>query len=184
MRSGLGKASSPYPKTPAISQESDIRWLDMETLKKANFFWAKDVRALGDLLVRWGEVMRYKGIFQAKRPGGGWDFNMSQMAWGPHARYVEHSHSIPEFYYMMSGPVEHWVGERKYIVRPGDIFVTGSFEPHQSRGIVDGVPFRNISGSWAPNGDRSVFKRPAYILEPLPKQAEGAVLKADEKFHP
>ena len=184
MRSGLGKASSPYPKTPAISQESDIRWLDMETLKKANFFWAKDVRALGDLLVRWGEVMRYKGIFQAKRPGGGWDFNMSQMAWGPHARYVEHSHSIPEFYYMMSGPVEHWVGARKYIVQPGDIFVTGSFEPHQSRGIVDGMPFRNISGSWAPNGDRSVFNRPAYILEPLPKQAEGAVLKANEKFHP
>ncbi|VAW04743.1 hypothetical protein MNBD_ALPHA04-296, partial [hydrothermal vent metagenome] len=184
MRNALGKARSPYPETPAVLQESEIGWLDMETLKKANFFWAKDVRALGDLLVRWGEVMRYKGIFQAKRPGGGWDFNMSQMAWGPYARYVEHSHSIPEFYYMMSGPVEHWVGEHKYIVHPGDIFVTGSFEPHQSRGIVDGMPFRNISGSWAPNGDRSVFTKPAFILESLPEQVVGAVLKADEKFHP
>ena len=54
MLNTLGEARSPYPKTPVTSQESGVPWLDMETLKKANFFWAKDVararrlaRALG-----------------------------------------------------------------------------------------------------------------------------------------
>ena len=182
-RADLGAEREKYPDTEVFSHESSIGWLDEETLKKAKCVWAKDVRKLGGLLDRWSEVMRYKGIFQARRPGGGWDINVSEMVWGPHARYVEHSHSIPEFYYMMSGPVEHWVDGTKYVAMPGDIFLTNSYVSHQSRGIVDAMPFRNISGSWAPNGDRSVFRRPFYLLEPLPEQPAGAALGENPDFH-
>ena len=105
------------------------------------------------------------------------------MVWGPHARYVEHSHSIPEFYYMMSGPVEHWNGDQKYGAMPGDIFLTNSYQAHQSRGIVDDLPFRNIGASWAPNGNREVFKRPFYLVEPLPAQPEEAILGDASSFH-
>ena len=182
-RDTLGEKRNPYPAARIFSHESDIGWLDQETLENANFFWAKDVKNLGELLIRWGEVMRYKGFFQAARPDGGWDFNVSQMVWGPHARYVEHSHSIPEFYYMMSGPVEHWIEDEKHLAMPGDIFLTNSYVPHQSRGITNGVPFRNIGGSWAPNGDRSVFERPLFLLEPLPQQPGAASLADNPQFH-
>jgi quercetin dioxygenase-like cupin family protein len=182
-RKNLTDQRNPYPSVPTFLHESATPWLDAEILKKANFFWAKDVSSLGALVDRWGEVMRYKGFFQAARTDGGWDFNISQMAWGPYARYVEHSHSIPEFYYMISGPVEHWIGEQKYRAMPGDIFMTNSYETHQSRGIVDGLAFRNIGASWAPNGDRSVFKRPFYMVEPLGSQPLGAALADDVSFH-
>ena len=180
-RGKLGEARDPYPATPTFSHESDGKWLSKGM--EANFFWAKDINSLGALLDRWIEVMRYKAFFQAARPDGGWDFNISQMVWGPHARYVEHSHSIPEFYYMISGPVEHWIGEQKYTAMPGDIFMTNSYVPHQSRGIVDDLPFRNIGASWAPNGNREVFKRPFYLVEPLPTQPAAAILGDTPGFH-
>ena len=180
-REKLGEKRNPYPAAPTFSHESDSPWLTKGM--EANFFWAKDINSLGALLDRWVEVMRYKALFQATRPDGGWDFNISQMVWGPRARYVEHSHSIPEFYYMMSGPVEHWIGEQKYLAMPGDIFMTNSYVPHQSRGIVDDLPFRNIGASWAPNGNREVFNRPFYLVEPLQAQPEGAVLGAAPRFH-
>jgi quercetin dioxygenase-like cupin family protein len=183
LREELGEQRELYPDVPTFSSESDIAWLSRETLENANFFWAKDVKDLGSLLTRWSEVMRYKAFFQAKRPDGGWDFNVSQMVWGPHARYVEHSHSIPEFYYMMTGPVEHWIDTQKHRAMPGDIFVTNSYVPHQSRGIVDGMPFKNIGASWAPNGDRGVFERPFFLVERVPRQPEAAVLADDASFH-
>ncbi len=176
-----GQKRDPYPSTATFAHESDNAWLTKGM--EANFFWAKDINSLGALLDRWLEVMRYKALFQAARPGGGWDFNISQMVWGSHARYVEHSHSIPEFYYMISGPVEHWIGDQKYVAMPGDIFMTNSYEPHQSRGIVDDMPFRNIGASWAPNGNREVFQRPFYLLEPLPLQPESANLGDTPSFH-
>jgi quercetin dioxygenase-like cupin family protein len=180
-RKKLGEKRNPYPATLTFAHESDSKWLSKGM--EANFFWAKDITSLGALLDRWIEVMSYKALFQATRPDGGWDFNISQMVWGPHARYVEHSHSIPEFYYMLSGPVEHWIGEQKYRAMPGDIFMTNSYVTHQSRGIVDDLPFRNIGASWAPNGDREVFKRPFYLVEPLPAQPEEAVLGDVTSFH-
>ena len=182
-REKLGERRVLYPDTPVFSHESDSNWIDEEAMKGSGFFWAKDVSQLGALLQRWGDVMRLKGFFRAARPDGGWDFNISQMVWGPHSRYVEHSHSIPEFYYMMSGPVEHWVGDQKYVAMPGDIFLTNSYQTHQSRGIVDELPFRNIGASWAPNGDRDVFRRPFYLVEPLQLQPESAFLTADPRFH-
>jgi quercetin dioxygenase-like cupin family protein len=178
----LGQKSNPYPSAPTFSHEGDSNWLSKD-VKGANYFWFKDISKLGGLLDRWVEVMRYKGIFQAARPDGGWDFNISQMVWGPHSRYVEHSHSIPEFYYMLSGPVEHWIGDEKYIAMPGDIFTTNSYVPHQSRGIVDGLAFRNIGASWAPNGDREVFKKPFYLVEPLKTQPAKSILGDSPKFH-
>ena len=182
-RAALGEQRMLYPETPVFSHESESRWIDEKMLKGSGFFWAKDISSLGALTKRWSEVMRLKGFFRAKRPDGGWDFNISQMVWGPHARYVEHSHSIPEFYYMLSGPVEHWVGEDKYVAMPGDIFMTNSYQTHQSRGIVDDLPFRNIGASWAPNGDRTVFKRPFYLVEPLGLQPVSANLGEAPVFH-
>ncbi|MFK7977568.1 MAG: cupin domain-containing protein [Halioglobus sp.] len=182
-RKTLGDQRALYPNTPMFSHESDYNWIDEETIKGSGFFWAKDVSQLGALLQRWGDVMRLKGFFRASRADGGWDFNISQMAWGPRSRYVEHSHSIPEFYYMLSGPVEHWVGDRKYIARAGDIFLTNSYQTHQSRGIVNGLTFRNIGASWAPNGDRGVFARPFYLVEPLPQQPASARLGSTALFH-
>ena len=182
-RLSLGAKRILYPETPVFSHESDSEWITEEMLKGSGFFWAKDIASLGALAQRWQEVMRLKGFFRARRPDGGWDFNISQMVWGPHARYVEHSHSIPEFYYMMSGPVEHWVGEDKFTAMPGDIFMTNSYQTHQSRGIVDNMPFRSIGASWAPNGDRSVFKRPFYLVEPPVTQPEAADLGDAPSFH-
>lgn len=181
LRQELGAARDLYPNSERFSHESDKDWLTKGM--EVNFFWAKDILSIGELLDRWIEVMRYKGFFQASRPAGGWDFNISQMVWGPHARYVEHSHSIPEFYYMVSGPVEHWLGDTKYIAQAGDVFLTNSYQPHESRGIVDDLPFRNISASWAPNGDRTVFQRPMFLLEPLSEQSAGATLEASSRFH-
>ena len=182
-KNSLGADLRPYAEASVFSNESETNWLDRETLERANFFWAKDIKNLGELLTRWSEVMRYKALYQAKRQEAGWDFNMSQMMWGPHARYVEHSHSIPEFYYMMSGPVEHWIEDEKHTAMPGDIFITSSYVNHQSQGITDGVPFRNISGSWAPNGDRSVFTRPFFIVEPLLEQSDVIELGSEVGFH-
>jgi hypothetical protein len=84
---------------------------------------------------------------------------------------------------MRSGPVEHWNGDRKFQAMPGDIFMTNSYQTHQSRGIVENLPFRNIGASWAPNGDREVFKRPFYLVEPLPAQPAAAILPDAPDFH-
>ncbi len=182
-RAELGESRKLYKDTPAFSYETDSTWINEEQLKNSGFFWAKDIGQLGELLYRWEEVMRLKGFFRVVRADGGWDFNISQMVWGPHSRYVEHSHSIPEFYYMLSGPVEHWIDDIKYRAMPGDIFLTNSYQPHQSRGIVDDLPFRNIGASWAPNGDRSVFQRPFFLVEPLPEQPESSFLSEAAAFH-
>lgn len=183
-RSALGEERNPYPETPRFAHESDVPWVTEEMLANSGFFWAKDIASLGDLARRWSEVFRLKGFFRAKRPDGGWDFNISMMGWGSRAFYVEHSHSIPEFYYMISGPVHHWVDGTRYTAMPGDVYVTNSYTPHQSRGIVDDMPFRSIGASWPPNGRREVFSRPFFVVEPLPEQPGSASLGEAARFHP
>jgi len=97
--------------------------------------------------------------------------------------YVEHSHVIPEFYYAMSGPVIYSVDGEPHRSVPGDILFNNSYSPHLIQGIVDGLVFYTFSSTFAPNGDRSVFDRPYYLVEPLPQQPASAQLADDVDFH-
>ena len=51
------------------------------------------------------------------------------------------------------------------------------------RGLAEGVPMRAITGSWAPFGDRRVWKQPGLLLEPLPEQPSGAEIPEAFDFH-
>jgi len=186
-RSAAASANSAgvYPTTPRWRQESDVAWLRLDQLPPGSgFFWTKDVGAVLPLAQRVSEVFRIKSFFRAVIPDVGYDFNVSYAVWGPWARYVEHSHATPEFYYIMSGPVEHWVNGVKHRAVPGNVYLHNSYVPHESRGITEGVRYEVITGSWPPNGDRSVFDQPFFLVEPLPEQPSEAVLKADAPFHP
>ena len=73
-------------------------------------------------------------------------------------------------------------GER-YRTQPGDILFNNSYAPHLIQGIEDGLVFDCFSSTFAPNGDRSVFDRPTYLVEPLPSQPASAKLAEDVAFH-
>ncbi|MGB0906097.1 MAG: cupin domain-containing protein [Maricaulaceae bacterium] len=183
IRSAMGDARELYPATPAFGHESDRNWLTKEQLKKGGFFFSKDAERFGAIADKMIAIGRHKGIFRAARSDGSWDFNISEMAWGPKSTYVEHSHLTPEFYYIMSGPVIYGVDGEEYEVMPGDIIHNNSYSPHLARGIVDGMPFDNFGASWAPRGDRSVFDRPVFWVEPFPNQPDSAFLPSDITFH-
>ena len=137
-----------YPDVPVFGHESRIPWLSAETLKKGGFFFSDD---LGDLLAvadRMISIARHKAIFRASRPDGRWDFNFSESAWGARSTYVEHSHVIPEFYYVLSGPTVYGVDGIEHEVHPGDILFNNSYSPHLIRGIVDGLVFRAFSSTF------------------------------------
>lgn len=172
-----------YPGVSVFGHESRIPWLSPETLKAGGFFFSDDLGSLLEVADKMISIARHKAIFRASRPDGRWDFNFSESAWGPRSTYVEHSHVIPEFYYVLSGPVNYGVDGEIHRSQPGDILFNNSYAPHLAQGIVDGLVFRSFSSTFAPNGDRSVFERPAYLLEPLPAQPPGAKLTDDVRFH-
>jgi quercetin dioxygenase-like cupin family protein len=182
-RQSLGDERVLYPGVPAFGHESDHGWLSAETLKKGGFFFSKDAARMTAIVDRMIEIARHKAVFRASRPDGTWDYNISQSSWGPRSTYVEHSHLTPEFYYMMSGPVLYGVDDKLYRVMPGDVLYNNSYSPHLAQGIVDGMPFDNFGSSWPPNGDHSVYERPAFLVEPLPEQPESARLPEDASFH-
>ncbi|MBB6522507.1 cupin domain-containing protein [Pseudoteredinibacter isoporae] len=172
-----------YPNVPVFGHESEIQWLSAKTLKSGGFFFSDDLGSLLEVADKMINIARHKAIFRASRPDGRWDFNFSQSAWGARSTYVEHSHVIPEFYYVLSGPVVYGVDGELYESLPGDILFNNSYSPHLARGIVDGLVFRSFSSTFAPNGDRSVFERPFILLEQLPEQPDSARLPDDFKFH-
>ena len=182
-RAGLGAARDPYPGVSRFGHESDVAWLTLEQLRGAGFFFSKDIAKLGPIVERMSQITRHKAIFRATRPDGRWDFNISQTAWGARSTYVEHSHLVPEFYYILSGPVIYGVDGERYRVFPGDILFNNPYSPHLAQGIVNGMPFDNFGSTWAPNGDRSVFERPFYWVEPLPDSPRTAELRRDVSFH-
>lgn len=182
-REAFGAAAPLYQDVPVFGHESEIPWLSAETLKSGGFFFSDDLGALLEVADRMISVARHKAIFRASRPDGRWDFNFSQSAWGPRSTYVEHSHVIPEFYYVLSGPVIYGVDGDLHESVPGDILFNNSYSPHLARGIVDGLVFRSFSSTFAPNGDRSVFTRPYFLVEPLPEQPATARLPTDFEFH-
>ena len=178
------KVKSPlYPDVPVFGHESEIPWLSAETLKSGGFFFSDDLGALLEVADQMISIARHKAIFRASGPDGRWDFNFSQSAWGPRSTYVEHSHVIPEFYYVLSGPVLYGVDGEIYESLPGDILFNNSYSPHLARGIVDGLVFRSFSSTFAPNGDRGVFDRPFLLMEQLPEQPGSAHLPENFQFH-
>jgi quercetin dioxygenase-like cupin family protein len=182
-RAELGDARDLYPTTPVFGHESDKGWLTVEQIKKGGFFFSKDAAKFGKIIDRMAAIARHKAIFRAVRRDGRWDFNISETSWGPRSTYVEHSHLTPEFYYMMSGPVMYGVDGKTYEAMTGDIIHNNSYSPHLAQGIVDDLVFDNFGSTWAPRGDRSVFGRPFYIVEPLPIQPKTARIQQDTKFH-
>ncbi len=180
----LGESGKLYPKVPVFGHADEIPWLSEETLRSGGFFFSDDVGSLGAVVDRMIKIARHKAIFRATRPDGRWDFNFSQSAWGARSTYVEHSHVIPEFYYVLSGPVIYGVDGERHESLPGDILFNNSYSPHLAQGIVDGLVFRSFSSTFAPNGDRSVFDRPGFLTEPLPNQPDSARLADDILFHP
>ena len=183
VREPLGASRNLYPGVARFGHESDRAWLSAETLKRGGFFFSADAGRMGPIVDRMIRIARHKAIFRASRPDGTWDFNFSQSAWGPRSTYVEHSHLVPEFYYAMSGPVIYGVDDEAHRLMPGDVVLNNSYAPHFIRGIVDGMAFDTFSSTWAPNGDRSVFGRRHYLLEPLPDQPASSALPADIAFH-
>jgi quercetin dioxygenase-like cupin family protein len=182
-RKALGPERDLYPDVRRWGHESDIPWLSAETLKSGGFFFSKDIGRMQGIVDRAVQISRHKAIFRAVRPDGRWDYNISQTTWGPRSTYVEHSHLVPEFYYVLSGPVLYGVDGDLHEVLPGDIIVNNSYSPHLARGIVDGLPFDNFGSTWAPNGDRRVFERPFFLVEPLPAQPPSATLPENASFH-
>ena len=140
-----------YSSTPRVSDETQFQWLDFTRLADAGFFWAKDARAGADLLVRWNEIARMKGVFRAARPEGSYDFNLSYIAIGPTGKYVTHSHATPEFYYILEGETEWILDGETFTARPGHVYFHGPYWDHEMRGLAEGVPMRAITGSWAPS---------------------------------
>ena len=183
-RGELGEARDPYPGVEIFGHESQVDWLSAETLKGAGFFFSDDLGSMGPVADRMIEIARHKAIFRVTRPDGRWDFNFSESVWGPRSTYVEHSHVIPEFYYVMSGPVIYGVDGERHRVGPGDIIFNNSYSPHFAQGVVDGLAFHSFSSTFAPNGDRRVFERDYFLVEPLVAQPESAFLGPNPSFHP
>lgn len=172
-----------YPGVSVFGHDSKIPWLSAETLKEGGFFFSDDLGSLLEVAEQMIQIARHKAIFRASRPDGRWDFNFSESAWGARSIYVEHSHVIPEFYYVLSGPVIYGVDGERHESMPGDILFNNSYSPHLAQGVVEGLVFRSFSSTFAPNGDRSVFERPYFMVEPLTDQAAGSVLSDSIEFH-
>lgn len=187
LRRTLGPERERYAGAPVFGHAQRIPWRSKRALAESGVFFAPDVvegRAEVDGIVeRVAEVSRHKSILRAVRPDGGWDLDLGQSAWGPRATFVAHSHAIPELYYVLSGPVRYEVDGIAHQVRPGDVLFNNGYAPHAIRGVVDGLVFESFTARFAPNGDRSVFTRPSFLVEPLPTQPESARLSADAAFH-
>ncbi|HEB88324.1 MAG TPA: cupin domain-containing protein [Deltaproteobacteria bacterium] len=182
-REALSPPQPLYPTSPRASDETKIPWIDFSNIAAAGFFWAGDAAAAGHYLDRWNEIARMKGIFQARNPGGRYDFNFSYIALGPMAKYVTHSHATPEFYYVLDGETEWIIEGDRFVARAGHVYFHSPYDDHEMRGLLEGVPMRAITGSWAPFGDRSVWKQPGFLLEGLPDPDPAKAIPDTFDFH-
>ncbi len=174
-----------YPKTPTFRTLADDNWLDFKSLTDGGFFWAADLKRMGSLMGVIQKIVRMTGVFRASVPGKQYDFNFSYIVWGPHSKYIMHSHATPEFYYILSGKTEWMLGGTKghtYTATPGNIYFHPPYVDHEMLGLGD-QPLIAITGSWAPYGDRSVFDKPFKLNEPLPTQKASAKFPPSFKFN-
>lgn len=174
-----------YPDTPTFRSLTDDNWLDFRSLTDGGFFWAADLKKMGSLMGVIQKIVRMTGVFRASVPCKQYDFNFSYIVWGPHSKYIMHSHATPEFYYILSGKTEWMLGGLKghtYLATPGNIYFHPPYEEHEMLGLGDD-PLIAITGSWAPYGDRSVFDKPFKLNEPLPTQKATATFPKDFRFN-
>ncbi|SFV65097.1 hypothetical protein MNB_SV-10-732 [hydrothermal vent metagenome] len=174
-----------YPKSPTFRSKIDDNWLDFTALTDGGFFWAADLKRMGSLMGVIPKIVRMTGLFRASVPGGQYDFNFSYIVWGPHSKYITHSHATPEFYYILTGKTKWMLGGPKghtYIATPGNIYFHPPYQDHEMLGLGD-EPLIAITGSWAPYGDRSVFRKPFVLNEALPDQKRSAVFPKNFKFN-
>ncbi|MDP0587785.1 MAG: hypothetical protein QS748_00660 [Candidatus Endonucleobacter bathymodioli] len=172
-----------YPDTPLFSNELDVKWLDFENIPSEGFFWAKDASEGGEALTAWNKMTRMKGVFQAKVPKKQFDFNFSYIATGPTGKYVTHSHATPEFYYILGGKTEWIISGNRYIAVSGNLYFHNPYANHEMRGIEEGNPEIVITGSWAPFGNREVFKVPILVTEALSIQPKVSIISDNFQFH-
>ena len=174
-----------YPNSPTFRSKIDDNWLDFTALTDGGFFWADDFKRMGSLMGVVQKIVRMTGLFRSSVPGKQYDFNYSYIVWGPHSKYITHSHATPEFYYILSGKTEWMLGGEKghtYTATPGNIYFHTPYQDHEMLGLGDD-PLIAVTGSWAPNGDRSVFRKPFALNEALPNQKESAVFSKNFKFN-
>lgn len=174
-----------YPDVPTFRSKVDDNWLDFRSLTDGGFFWASDLKRMGSLMGVVQKIVRMTGIFRASVPGKQYDFNFSYIVWGPHSKYIMHSHATPEFYYILSGKTEWMLGGTKghtYTATPGNIYFHPPYVEHEMLGRGDD-PLIAITGSWAPYGDRSVFFKPFELNEALPTQKVTAQFPKNFRFN-
>ncbi len=174
-----------YPDVPTFRSKVDDNWLDFRSLTDGGFFWAADLKKMGSLMGVIQKIVRMTGVFRASVPGKQYDFNFSYIVWGPHSKYIMHSHATPEFYYILSGKTAWTLGGTKghtYTATPGNIYFHPPYVEHEMLGLGD-APLIAITGSWAPYGDRSVFSKPFELNEPLPTQKASAKFPKDFRFN-
>ncbi len=182
-KQSAGKAL--YPDVPTFRSKVDDNWLDFRSLTDGGFFWAADLKRMGSLMGVIQKIVRMTGVFRASVPGKQYDFNFSYIVWGPHSKYIMHSHATPEFYYILSGKTEWVLGGTKghtYTATPGNIYFHPPYVEHEMLGLGSD-PLIAITGSWAPYGDRSVFSKPFELNEPLPTQKATAKFPENFRFN-
>lgn len=174
-----------YPDSPTFRSKIDDNWLDFTALADGGFFWADDFKKMGSVMGIANKIVRMTGLFRASVPGKSYDTNFSYIVWGPHSKYITHSHATPEFYYILSGKTEWRIGGTKghtYTATAGNTYFHAPYQDHEMLGLEDG-PLIAITGSWAPYGDRSVFRKPFKLNEALPKQKKSALFPKNFKFN-
>ena len=175
-----------YPDAPTFRSEKDDAWLDFSALADGGFFWADDFKRMGSLMGVVNKIVRMKGVFRAIVPEKQYDFNVAYITWGPRSKYIMHSHATPEFYYILAGKTEWMLGGPSgnvYSAEPGNMYFHAPYLEHEMRGLSDESGQVAITGSWAPNGDRSVFSESFVLNEPLPMQEKSAVFPEDFTFN-
>ena len=182
---GSSAGKSLYPDAPTFRSEIDDTWLDFTGLADGGFFWADDFKKMGSLMGIVNKIVKMKGVFRATVPKKQYDFNIAYITWGPRSKYIMHSHATPEFYYILAGKTEWMLGGpdgNVYSAEPGNMYFHAPYLDHEMRGLSNKSGQVAITGSWAPNGDRSVFTKPFVLKEALPKQKKSAVFpKKDRK---
>lgn len=171
-----------YPQTPTFRSASTVDWVDVVNLDPKSFFFAKDIQKLGGVLNMLSRIAKIKSVFRVNRPDEGYDLNYSYLAWGPHSKYVTHSHAICEFYYLLDGDVEYIINGQEFHAVPGNFYFHPPYYDHEMRGLKKNVPFLSISGSWIPFGDRSLFEKPFYLLGQI-EVPEGVAFPEGFDFH-
>ena len=111
------------------------------------------------------DSMRVKGLIN---PGGNEirdpDINISAFALDPGTYYASHAHPFPEVYIFLGGVAECEWGDEEFVAEVGTVTHCPPNVSHAMR-VISSESLRSIIISWAPNGDRNVWKTPSVLLD-------------------